>query len=90
MRPLVLEREPDVGGLARTEQFRGYRFDLGGHRFYTKWREVDTFWRETLGNDFIRRPRLSRIHFKGRFFPYPLQVAATLRGSEPSSPPGWP
>jgi len=84
--PTVVEKLDDVGGLARTAYFKGFRFDLGGHRFYTKVAEVDKRWREVLGEDFIRRPRLSRIYYNGRFFHYPLRPlnALTNLGIVPS------
>ena len=74
IRPLVIERSDLVGGIARTEQYKGYRFDIGGHRFFTKVSEVETFWNEVLGDEFIRVPRMSRIHYRGRFFSYPLEA----------------
>jgi protoporphyrinogen oxidase len=79
-RPTVLEKLDDVGGLARTASFKGFRFDLGGHRFYTKVPEIDKLWREVLGADFLRRPRLSRIYYNGRFFHYPLRPVNALMG----------
>jgi protoporphyrinogen oxidase len=79
----VLERAGQVGGLARTETYRGFRFDMGGHRFYTKSDEVSRFWAEALGPDFLLRPRLSRIYYRNRFFQYPLQAMDTLRGLGP-------
>jgi protoporphyrinogen oxidase len=80
VRPLVLEKGARVGGLARTEIEGGYRFDLGGHRFFTKVDEVKKMWREVLGDDFLRRPRLSRIYYNGRFFHYPLRAWNVLAG----------
>ncbi len=77
---LVLEKGRVVGGLARTESVRGYHFDLGGHRFFTKVDEVRKLWSEILGADFLRRPRLSRIYYNGRFFNYPLKSSNVLRG----------
>ena len=74
IRPLVLERSDLVGGISRTEQYKGYRFDIGGHRFFTKVQEVEKFWHEVLGDEFIRVPRMSRIHYQGRFFSYPLEA----------------
>lgn len=71
--PLVLEKDNIVGGIARTESYKGYHFDMGGHRFFTKSDEVDAFWHEVLHDDFIQRPRLSRIFYRGRFFHYPLK-----------------
>lgn len=81
--PLVLERNASVGGLARTESYRGFHFDLGGHRFFTKVPEVDALWRDVLGADLERRPRLSRIYYDGRFFEYPLRPWNALRGLGP-------
>ena len=77
--PLVLERQERVGGLARTEEVDGYRFDIGGHRFYTKIPEVDELWREALGDDLLERPRLSRIFYDGQFYRYPLELGDVLR-----------
>jgi protoporphyrinogen oxidase len=77
--PLVLEAGATVGGLARTERYRGYRFDVGGHRFFTRIERVERLWRGMLGGDFLTTERLSRILYDGKFFAYPLQVGDTLR-----------
>jgi protoporphyrinogen oxidase len=69
----VYEKDDIVGGLARTARHDGYRFDMGGHRFFTKAAEVQRIWHEVLGPDFLKRPRLSRIYYDGRFFQYPLK-----------------
>lgn len=76
--PLVLEQGARVGGLARTEVYQGYRFDIGGHRFYTQVDEIARLWREMLGEDFIQVPRLSRIFYRGRFFNYPIELFNAL------------
>ena len=76
----VLEADAIVGGLARTVEYKGYRFDIGGHRFFTKVRAVDALWRSMLGEDFLECSRLSRIHYDGRFFEYPLRPLNALRG----------
>jgi protoporphyrinogen oxidase len=76
----VLEKNDKVGGLARTENHRGYHFDLGGHRFFTKVAEVNALWHELLHDDFIRRPRLSRIFYQSKFFDYPLKPVSALKG----------
>jgi len=81
--PLVLEQADKVGGLARTETYKGYRFDIGGHRFFTAVDEVRELWQEVLGEDFRQVSRLSRIFYNGRFFPYPLSIAVTLRNLGP-------
>ena len=78
--PVVLEKSDKVGGLARTESYKGFHFDMGGHRFFTKAPEVKRMWREVLGDEFLRRPRLSRIYYKGRFFFYPLKPLNALIG----------
>ncbi|HEY6731357.1 MAG TPA: NAD(P)/FAD-dependent oxidoreductase [Solirubrobacterales bacterium] len=72
---IVLEAGEEVGGLARTETRDGYRFDLGGHRFFTKSVEVEALWQELLGEELLVRPRLSRIYWRGRFIEYPLRPA---------------
>jgi protoporphyrinogen oxidase len=69
---LVLEADGTVGGIAKTVEFDGYRFDLGGHRFYTKLKPIERLWVDVLGSEFLRRPRLSRIYYRGDFFAYPL------------------
>lgn len=61
----VLESSSMVGGHARTETYKGYRFDIGGHRFFTKIEEVNTIWREVLGDEFLTRSRLSRTKGEG-------------------------
>jgi protoporphyrinogen oxidase len=78
LRPVVIEKRASVGGLARTETFKGFRFDMGGHRFFTKVEEVKKIWREVLGDDLLQRPRLSRIYYNGRFFYYPLRPLNAL------------
>jgi protoporphyrinogen oxidase len=80
LRPTVLEKGSMVGGLARTETYKGFHFDMGGHRFFTKSEEVKKMWHEILGDEFLHRPRLSRIYFKKRFFDYPLKPFNTLVG----------
>ena len=78
-RPLVLEAEAQVGGLAKTVERDGYRFDLGGHRFFTKSAEVEALWLEVLDDEFLERPRMSRIYWNGRFLDYPLRGADVMR-----------
>jgi protoporphyrinogen oxidase len=70
---IVLEAEDQVGGLAKTEVRDGYRFDLGGHRFFTKAKEVDALWHEIMREEFLKRPRMSRIYWNGKFLDYPLR-----------------
>jgi protoporphyrinogen oxidase len=76
--PLILEKTNRVGGIARTEVYKGYRLDIGGHRFYTKVDEVERVWHEVLGPEFLLRPRLSRIYYQGKFYQYPLNLINTL------------
>jgi protoporphyrinogen oxidase len=76
---IVLEAEDQVGGLARTEVRDGYRFDLGGHRFFTKSKEVDDLWHEVMKEEFLRRPRLSRIYWNGKFLDYPLNGTDVIK-----------
>jgi protoporphyrinogen oxidase len=80
---VVLEKSGDVGGLARTAVYKGFHFDMGGHRFFTKAAAVEKIWRDVLGANFLRRPRLSRIYYRGRFFRYPLRPWNALKGLGP-------
>lgn len=75
---IVLEKGKIVGGIARTENYKGYGIDIGGHRFYTKVSEVEALWHEILGDDFLHRPRLSRIYYNNRFFYYPIRFFDAL------------
>jgi protoporphyrinogen oxidase len=79
----VVEGDQEVGGISRTVRYKQFRFDLGGHRFFTKIRPVQELWREILGDDFIKVPRLSRIYYNGRFFDYPLRPMNALSGLGP-------
>ena len=76
----TLEGDSQVGGLARTVRYKEFRFDIGGHRFFTKIPEVSALWDEMLGEEFLDVPRLSRIHYGGTYFQYPLSAADALRG----------
>ena len=79
----VVEADHQVGGLSRTVNYRGYRFDIGGHRFFTKVPLINDLWHEILGEDFMLRSRLSRIHYGGHFFDYPLKATNALAGLGP-------
>src|SRR5690349_13633746 len=79
----VLEADTQVGGLSRTVSYQGYRFDIGGHRFFSKVPLINDLWKEILSEDFLLRPRLSRIHYRGHFFDYPLKAANALAGLGP-------
>ncbi len=76
--PHVVEAGSIMGGIARTESYKGYRFDIGGHRFFTKVPEVEALWHEIMGDDFITVPRKSRIFYKKKFFDYPLKLGNAL------------
>jgi protoporphyrinogen oxidase len=80
---VVLEADNTVGGLSRTVDYKGYLFDIGGHRFFTKWDEVSQVWREILGDKFLERARLSRIYYRKKFFYYPLRARNALFGLGP-------
>ncbi|WP_461308119.1 NAD(P)/FAD-dependent oxidoreductase, partial [Albidovulum sp.] len=81
--PKVFEAGRIVGGISRTESNNGYRFDIGGHRFFTKVKEVEDMWHEVLGDDFITVPRLSRIYYREKFFDYPLKLFNALTNIGP-------
>jgi protoporphyrinogen oxidase len=77
---MVAEQDPNlVGGISRTVDYKGFLFDIGGHRFFSKSREVVDLWNELLPHDFIERPRLSRIYYGGKFYAYPLRAFEALR-----------
>lgn len=76
---VVFEKDPQyVGGISRTETYKGYSFDIGGHRFFSKSKEVEDFWTEILGNEMLERPRSSRIYYNHKFFAYPLAAFEAL------------
>ena len=78
-RVVVLESDPQyVGGISRTVEYHGYRFDIGGHRFFSKSREVEDLWTEILGTDMLERPRSSKIYYRGQFYTYPLKPLEAL------------
>ena len=77
---VVLEQDPRyVGGISRTVDYKGFLFDIGGHRFFSKSKEVVDLWNEILPDDFIERPRLSRIFYQNKFYAYPLKAFEALR-----------
>jgi protoporphyrinogen oxidase len=76
---VVIEKDPVyVGGISRTVEHGGFRFDIGGHRFFSKSKEVVDLWNEILPHDFIQRPRMSRIYYEGKFYSYPLRAFEAL------------
>ncbi len=75
----VIEADPVyVGGISKTVKYKGFHFDIGGHRFFSKSKEVEDFWTEILPDDMLIRPRLSRIYYNGKFFSYPLKPIEAL------------
>ncbi len=75
----IIEKDPHyVGGISRTVEHEGYRFDIGGHRFFSKSSAVVDLWNEILPDDFIQRPRMSRIYYEGKFYSYPLRAFEAL------------
>jgi protoporphyrinogen oxidase len=77
---IVLEKDQTAGGIARTVNYKNYYFDIGGHRFFTKVKSVEDIWKEVLGEDLLRRNRLSRIYYNKKFFYYPLRPLNALLG----------
>jgi len=75
----VYEKENLLGGIAKTIEYKGYYFDLGGHRFFTKNNEINQIWHEALKEDFFKRPRLSRIYYKNKFYNYPIKLPEVIR-----------
>jgi protoporphyrinogen oxidase len=81
--PVVLEQDQIVGGIARTVEHAGYRFDIGGHRFFTKVQSIDDLWKQILEDDMLVCSRLSRIHYNNKFFDYPLKPLNAIAGLGP-------
>jgi len=77
---IIIEKDQTVGGIARTINYKDYYFDIGGHRFFTKVKSVENIWKEVLGDDLLRRNRLSRIYYNKKFFYYPLRPLNALLG----------
>ncbi len=76
---IVIEKDPVyVGGISRTVSYNGFLFDIGGHRFFSKAKDVVDLWHEILPDDLIERPRLSRIFYGGKFYSYPLKAFEAL------------
>ena len=76
---VVVEADDVVGGISRTVERDGWRFDIGGHRFFTKVRPVEEFWHQVLPpEDFLLRPRMSRIYYDGKFYDYPIKLGNAL------------
>jgi len=77
----VLERDPSLlGGISRTEEYKGFRFDVGGHRFFSRSKEIEDLWEELLGDQLLTRQRKSRIFYSGKLFDYPLRPMNALGG----------
>jgi protoporphyrinogen oxidase len=77
---VVFEKDAKyVGGISRTESYKGFNFDIGGHRFFSKSKQVEDFWTEILGDDMLERPRSSRIYYNNKFFSYPLKAFEALQ-----------
>ena len=76
--PLILERDSKVGGIARTEEYKGFYFDIGGHRFFSKNQDISQLWHQMMGDDFLKVYRLSRIYYSEKFFNYPLRPVNAL------------
>jgi protoporphyrinogen oxidase len=75
----VVEADPEyVGGISRTVNYKGFHFDIGGHRFFSKSREVEDLWTEILSADLLLRPRSSRVFYGGKFYTYPLKAGEAL------------
>jgi protoporphyrinogen oxidase len=76
---VVLEADPEyVGGISRTVNYKGFHFDIGGHRFFSKSREIEDLWTEIAGDLMLERPRSSRIFYRGQFYSYPLKALEAL------------
>ena len=78
-KPIIIDKDSQVGGISKTLEYKGYRFDLGPHRFFTKSDEINQLWNEILGDDFIEVERLTRIYYKQKFFFYPVKLFNVIK-----------
>ncbi len=78
--PIVFEKDDVVGGISRTVRYKGYKFDIGGHRFFTKVKVVEDMWHEVMRDDFLLRSRSSRILYRGKYFHYPMRPMNAVFG----------
>ncbi len=83
-KPLMLDRDEAPGGLCRTVEFKGFLFDVGGHRFLTKYPEIERLWQDVMQNDMLRVTRMSRIYYRNKFFKYPLSAMNAFANLGPS------
>lgn len=75
----VVEKDGQPGGMARTMAHRGFLFDIGGHRFFTRYHDIEQLWKSLLGDDLLLCQRRSRILYRGKFYSYPLRLGNALR-----------
>ena len=80
-RVTVLERNNFVGGLCNTREHKGYRFDLGGHRWFTKNEDLNNWFRRLMDGEYIWVGRISRIYYDGKFFDYPISYGNVLKNT---------
>ena len=76
----VFERDSTVGGVSKTIEHNGFRFDLGGHRFFTKDAQINAFVKDLMGSELIMVPRKSKIFMRGNYFDYPLKPLNAVFG----------
>ena len=75
LKPIILEKDSQVGGLSRTVKYKGYYFDIGGHRFFTKNKLIFDWWHSILRGNFVKKSRFTRIYYNGKFFNYPILIS---------------
>ncbi len=82
-RVTVLERNPYVGGLCVTVQDQGYKFDIGGHRWFTKNEHLNNWFRRLMEGEIVMVERISRIYHQGKFFSYPIAFGDVIKNTDP-------
>ena len=80
LKSYIFEADSQVGGISKTINYKNFYFDLGGHRFFTKFGEVNELWNNILKDNLKNTPRLSRIYYNNKFFNYPLTPMNALLG----------
>jgi protoporphyrinogen oxidase len=77
----VLDRNNFVGGLCNTNEHRGYKFDLGGHRWFTKNEDLNSWFRRLMGDEIVWVERISRIYYDGGYYSYPISILNVIKNA---------
>ena len=77
----VLDRNDFVGGLCNTNNYKGYKFDLGGHRWFSKNEDLNDWFRRLMGDEVVWVNRISRIYYDGGYYLYPISILNVIKNA---------